>query len=90
MLIPKLRWGVHPRQHLSCCNSIENIDDCALHMLYRYQGDNKQRLDISNRCIELYSAEKAKIANRRYSLFPESSQSYLSSAISSARQFFGI
>ncbi|HTM63980.1 MAG TPA: hypothetical protein VL360_05705 [Gammaproteobacteria bacterium] len=60
----------------------------ALHMLYR-SIDNYQ-LERANYNIEQYTDLKRCTENRRYTLFPESNKSYVSSAVESVRKFVGI
>ncbi len=62
----------------------------AMHMLYRYLGDNGYDLANTNRRIANYSERKLAAMRQRYTLFPESNKSYISSAVESVRNYFKI
>lgn len=61
----------------------------ALHMLYRY-NDNKYALEAANRNIDHATDKMMNVAARRYTLFSEAYESYVSSAVESARKFIGM
>ncbi len=60
----------------------------AMHMLYQYPGYNKQELDRANLNIKHYTERKLEATNKRYTLFPETNRSFVSSTIESARKLF--